>query len=152
MGELLRNTLEFSLFTHELLHGVVASPFAYLIWKKTKSKKLVILVFLSAYLIDVDHLVDYFLYYGLVFTPEKFFYGEHFDATQKAYVPFHGWEYLIPLGVMSRLRGWNLVFTAILLGITSHYVLDALTQGSFMFYSIIYRSLYNFGFFWQPIY
>lgn len=151
MGELLRNTFQFSLFMHELLHGVVAAPFAYLIWRKTKSKRLVALVFLSAYLIDVDHLVDYFLYYGLMISPEKFFNGEHFDVTQKAYVPLHGWEYLIPLGVMSRLKGWNSVFTAILFGAMSHYVFDALTQGSFMFYSIIYRSLYNFGFFWQPI-
>lgn len=152
MGELLRNTFHFSLFTHELLHGVFAAPLAYLIWRKTQSKKLVILVFLSAYLIDLDHLVDYFLYYGLIISPEKFFNGEHFDATQKAYVPLHGWEFLLPLVALSKLKGWNSVYTAILFGAVSHYVLDALTQGSFLFYSIIYRSLYNFGFLWQPIY
>ncbi len=148
MGEFLRNTFEFSLFTHELLHAVFAAPFGYLIWRKTKSKKHVALVFLSAYLIDADHLVDYFLYYGLIISPEKFFYGEHFDVTQKAYVPFHGWELLIPLGIVSKLKGWNSIYSAIFVGAFSHYILDALSQGSFLFYSIIYRAIGQFGFLW----
>lgn len=128
------------------MHGVVAFPFAYLLWKKTGSKKLVALLFVATYLVDLDHLVDYFSFYGIKFNLADFFVGDYFDHAHKAYIPFHAWEWIVLLGIIAKIRGWKSYYTAILLGLIPHYVLDFLVMDNFFFYSLTYRAINNFTF------
>ncbi|MBU0570210.1 hypothetical protein KKB40_05560 [Patescibacteria group bacterium] len=104
--------------------------------------------FLVAILIDVDHLVDYFAFYGFKFNLADFLRGKYFEVTQRAYVPFHAWEWVILLGMIAKNRGWKSYVTAVFFGLIPHLIYDSITQSSVSFYFIIARYLNNFGFFW----
>ncbi len=133
----------------EIMHVLFALVSVFVVWKKTKSYKLALTTFLVAIFIDVDHLVDYFAFYGFKFNLANFFGGKHFEVTQRAYVPFHAWEWVMLLGIVAKNRGWKSYFTAITLGLFAHLVYDSISQSSFLFYSIGYRALKsNFGFLW----
>jgi hypothetical protein len=132
----------------EVMHGVFALPFVYLIWRKTKSRKLALVTFLTAYLIDIDHLVDYFAFYGFRFNLLEFLGGVHFKYTRKAFVPFHAWEWVLLLGILAKKRGWKSYVCAVVFGLIPHLIYDSISQSSIFFYSIILRSFNNFGFFW----
>lgn len=138
-----------NLFAHELLHGIIAFPFAFLYWKKTKDHKGAFVIMFIAYFIDLDHFIDYFSYYGFNFNLFKFLGGEHFEVTQRAIVPLHAWEWVIVLSLISLKRGWKSLSTILLMGIIPHLILDSINQNHFLFYSIIYRaSVSDFGFLW----
>lgn len=141
------NLIKNSLLAHEIIHGIVALPFALLLWKKTKSKKLVAIVFISTYLIDLDHLFDYLAFYGFRFNLFEFLNGKQFELSQKVYLPFHAWEWLVVLGIISKLRGWKSKYAAIILGILPHLLFDAIIWNHFLLYSIIYRAVNNFTFY-----
>ena len=134
-----RNVIPGDLFIQEIFHGVIAMPFAYLIYKKTKSLKHFLLVILFAYAIDVDHLIDYFLYFGLRFNLADFLSGVYFEVTNRAVVPFHAWEWLALLGLVAYKRGWKSLFTVLALSLLAHLIFDSITVGSALFYSIMYR-------------
>lgn len=128
-----------TVITHEVLHGFIALPFAILLYKKTHSLQLVIILYLVTYFIDLDHLVDYFILKGFVFNLYEFGTGTYFYLTDKTYEPFHAWEWIAILGIIGYKKGWKSVFTAISLGLLAHLILDSLSVGSFLFYSILYR-------------
>jgi len=50
---------------------------------------------LGGFFIDVDHLIDYFLAFGLKFNPKYFFKGYQFLKSDKIHIFFHGWEIVI---------------------------------------------------------
>jgi hypothetical protein len=136
------------LFFDEVLHGLVALPFAVYLWKKTKSAKLITILFAVTYLIDLDHLVDYFLYYGFEMKLENFFNASYFEATRLAIVPLHAWEYLLPLTYLARKKGIKSYYGPILLGAIPHLIMDTITVKNLAFYSIIYRLALGFRFPW----
>lgn len=133
-----------NLLFHEAMHTVFALPFAAIIWKKSKNIKLVTLVFLVAYLIDLDHLFDYWGYFGLEFDLVKFIKMDYFSGPGKAFIPFHGWEWLIILAYFSFKKGWKSYLTPLSLGVFSHLIWDAISVGSILFYFFSYRALMGF--------
>ncbi len=133
-----------NLFAHEIMHGIVALPFAILLWKKTKKKRLVVILFIVTYLMDLDHLIDYISFYGFDFSLSNFFGGNYFEITGKAYIPFHAWEWLIIFGVLGKLRGWKSKYTAVALGMLPHLVFDTIIWKHFLLYSITYRIINSF--------
>ena len=138
-----------TLVRDEIMHVLFALVSVFVVWKKTKSRKLALTTVLVAILVDVDHLVDYFSFYGFKFNLANFLEGKYFKVTQKAYVPFHAWEWVILLGIIAKNRGWKSYFTAIALGLFAHLVYDSISQSSFLFYSIGYRALISgYGFLW----
>lgn len=143
-----RLTLESGLFWNELVHAVIAAPFCLLLWKKTKDIKLSLIPLLLAYLMDIDHLIDYWDYYGLGFSLSKFVDLKYFEIPGRAYIPFHAWEWALLLLPFSIKKGWKSRITAINLGVLAHLIWDMLTVGSFFFYSIIYRYLTGFRIFY----
>lgn len=132
------------LLTQEFFHGVFAVPFAYLLWKRTGSWKRSLLVVILTYAIDLDHLLDYFLYYGATFNIFDFLSANYFKISQKAIVPLHAWEWGIILTIFARTRGWKSVFTIFLFSLLPHLIYDTITVKSLAFYSIIYRVEKNF--------
>ena len=129
---------------HELMHGVVALPLAYIIWRKTHAWKNVLILIAFTFLIDLDHLVDYFSYYGFSWHINEVITGEFYAQIRRTFVPLHAWEWAILIGVLAKLRGWKSYYTAILFGLLPHLIFDSIIVGSFIFYSIIYRSLLGF--------
>lgn len=134
------------LLVHEALHGVLGFVFALPIWYKTKSYKLVILVIVLAYLVDLDHLIDYFIYLGFRFNLKSFFEGQQFQNSKHAIILFHAWEWLIILLIINLRKKWNSIWRALLMAYSSHMLLDVINVGSILFYSIIYRLLNGFRF------
>lgn len=138
-----RDLVDQNLLFHEFMHGVFAIPFALLLWGTTGSVLAVLTVFVVAYLIDLDHLVDYWHFYGFKLDFSNFFSGKYFDKKKVAYIPFHAWEWPLILGLIVLIGGcsWDSCYVAVLFGLLSHYILDSINVNSFLFYSIVYRYL-----------
>lgn len=133
-------TVPGNLLLSEMLHGLVALPFAYSIYKKTKSFKYALAMMLATYLIDLDHLIDYFSFYGISFNLFKFLNVEYFALKGTSYVIFHAWEWVGLFGFLAYLRrSWKSVYTIIAFALLPHLIVDSLTLSSFLYYSIIFR-------------
>lgn len=134
------------LFLDEIKHGLISVFFAYIFYLKTKSLKHAIFIVFLTYLIDSDHLFDYFLYYGFDFSFAKFISLDYFEFTRRAIVPFHAWEWVIFMAAIawSNNKKDNLLLKATAVGFFSHLVWDMVTVNSFWFYSIIYRISQSF--------
>lgn len=133
------------LFVDELKHGLTSLTFALAFYFKTKSIKYSLLVVLITYLIDADHLVDYFLYYGNNFSFTKFLQFDYFIITKRAVVPFHAWEWVALLSMLAyEKKKYRLQLSAVAVGIFAHLVWDSYTVSSVIFYSIIYRIAQGF--------
>lgn len=96
-------------------------------------------------LIDLDHLVDYFLAFGGRFRVPYFLRGYQFLKSDKIYILFHGWEYGILLAIALSIVGggsasWVFLFTLGLGGLF-HLVVDThVNHGmSLKAYSLFYR-------------
>ena len=133
------------LIGHEIMHGLITLPFAVFIYFKTKSIKLFLLTLITTYLIDLDHLVDYFLYYGLRFNFTEFLSFKYVTETSSAVIPFHGWEWVAMLGLLAwQERKFSSIKAAVALGALSHLIWDSYGIGSILFYSIFYRVINEF--------
>lgn len=106
-------------------------------------------------LIDLDHFIDYFLAFGFTFNLNYFIHGYQFLKSDKIYILFHGWEYVILLLTVSWLIKSNIkikaAVLALALGMFFHLGIDAVTNegAQFRTYSIIYRAKNNFDL--QPL-
>lgn len=137
---LLQNNLVF----HELMHGIVALPFSFLVYKKSKSIKNGIAVLVVSYFVDLDHLIDYIIYFGFDFNIYRFLSGVYFDLSDHAYVLLHAWEWLFVFGIISYFRGWRSKFTVLFFGLLSHLIIDTISVESIALYSIIVRVSMDF--------
>lgn len=131
------------LIWHEAEHSLFALPFAILLYYKTKPKnkvwKYIGILFFVAYFLDLDHLFDYFVYYGFHFSLLDFFRMKYFTPGAISLVPFHGWEWVLILGYLAQKKKWKTILTPIVFGMLSHVILDAFNVESVLFYSIVFR-------------
>jgi len=133
------------LLLHEAMHGLVSFVFVVLIWLKTKSLKYSIVPLIVTYAIDLDHLVDYFLYFGPTFSALEFVNLRYFINTSRAVVPLHGWEWAFFLLALSwQEKTFKSFKFVIAVGIFSHLILDSYNIGSVLFYSFTFRALNEF--------
>lgn len=135
-----------TLFVDEIMHGVVAAPFAVLLWYRSRSWRQLVVFYLVVYFIDLDHLVDYWLFYGLRFNWHEFVSLDFFAQKATAYLPLHAWEWTLILYPLSIKRGWKSLFAAINSGMFAHLVWDIHNFWNIEFYSIIYRAIHSFSF------
>lgn len=133
------------LLVDELKHGLVALPFAFWLAKKTKNRGKGLIVMLAAYFIDLDHLVEYFQYYGFHFDLLEFFKLDFFRILGTAILPFHAWEWVLLLFVIGRKKKWKSIYWAVALGFGAHLLWDTLSN-SFpaAFYFISWRAANGF--------
>ena len=94
-------------------------------------------------LIDIDHFIDHFLYFGFRFNLMSFLRHEY-QASGKCYVFFHSWELLGILWFISVFVQW--VFP-IATGMTGHMIVDSLIshRTNLMSLSLIYRWRHGFN-------
>lgn len=134
------------LILHGFFHILLAIPFALFLWKKTGSKKQIAILFLATIFVDLDHLVDYFAFSGFNLNIVNFLSGEYFVVTHKAFTPLHAWEWVLILAIFTRLRGWNTLYAALLLGLLPHIIIDSIATGKPWFYFLIFRFYRGFYF------
>ncbi len=134
---------------HLLIHLFFAMLAGFIAWRLWR-KPIVSFVggIIGGLLIDLDHVLDYFFAFGLSFKLDYFVNGYQFLKSDKIYVLFHGWEYVIILVVIAyvakNLKVKSFIF-ALALGAFFHLSADVfLNDMSVKFYSIIFRAKNGF--------
>lgn len=148
-----------SLLTHELVHLSISLLIGYFVWQKyKKTLPAFIAALLGGFIVDIDHLFDYYLVFGFNFKPEYFLNSYQFSLSHKVFVPLHAWEWVILLIFFSlyldkkikikkqKVLKLLLSFTlALALGLYSHLIIDTITNDvKPLGYSIIFRAVNNF--------
>ncbi len=137
-----------------IFHVVFTYIAGYIVFKKWMQRDISFWgAFIGGILIDLDHFIDYFLFYGFHFDLTEFFQGVQFLNSGKVYVFFHAWEYLLALLIIlyfiNRKRiALRSFIAALALSIFFHLLIDiVITGGHVEVYSIIYRFTVNFDLF-----
>lgn len=137
---------------HEILHFLAAAVISIFIFKKFKSRKLVLVVFLVSFLMDTDHLTEGVMIYGLNFRKMLFpFRGGFFREAGYMTIFFHSWEFLPIIIYVSKKINRFSYGIAISLAIVGHLLIDQLVYTSLygmslLQYSLIYRVANRFDF------
>ncbi|MFH1601773.1 MAG: hypothetical protein ABIB61_02330 [Candidatus Shapirobacteria bacterium] len=79
---------------HLFGHFILGLLVGFLIYRKTKEKIHIVIAVLASFLIDLDHLFDFWVAYGFNLDYLKFFKIDFFSVNQAAYVPLHAWEWV----------------------------------------------------------
>lgn len=143
----------FPLPVHLLIHFSLAVLAGYLVGRYFNKIWLgVIAGVLGGFLIDLDHILEYFLVFGLHFNFTYFITGREFLVSDQMHVWFHAWEYapLLLLAAWLFWRNKKIAVAAFLgglaLGGLVHLTTDSLIN---LFppqnYSLIYRWQQNFS-------
>ena len=105
------------------LHFVIACLLAWLFFRLTGAWLWPILSFIGGVLIDTDHLLDYFFYYGFKFSLKDFL-GHKYLASGKSYLIFHSVEIILLVWVLSIFALWLIPLAT---GMTVHLLTLAFT-------------------------
>ena len=112
----------------EIGHFSLAALGGLLCYKKFKKHISFILVVLSGFFIDADHLIDYLLGHGFSFDLFKFLSGQGYAEVGTAHLFFHAWEWLPVLLVVGWLTKKHYFFYPLALGLVLHLTLDQFTN------------------------
>jgi hypothetical protein len=133
------------LVIQEGMHGVVyllvALIVSFILYKKIIWKYIFLGLF-TTYAIDLDHLIDYFMYSGGGFSLSEFLSGSYFFSVNNIYLFLHSWELGLLLFIISwLLKGKYRVFLGfITLSLVVHLWVDVFTyRFDPRVYSIFYR-------------
>ncbi|MFH1664845.1 MAG: hypothetical protein ABIA77_01720 [Candidatus Omnitrophota bacterium] len=106
------------LVTHFVLTVMLAGYFRWL----TNGWAWPALAVTGGILIDADHFIDHFLFYGWRFNFADFF-CHRYQSCGKCYIFFHSWEIVFMLWALSLVVSW---LTPLASGMTLHLVTDNL--------------------------
>jgi len=136
---------------HLAIHFFVAVLVGYLAGRYFKKMSLaMVAAIMGGFFIDLDHVLEYFFYYGLHFNLTYFLEGRQFILSNTVYLIFHAWEYIPLLLLIAYLlrkkRALSIfIFTLCLAGAV-HLVSDVfINDYPFKFYSISYRASQHFS-------
>lgn len=136
------------LFFHESAHFLVAAILAFGFFRKDRSLKLILAIFAATFLLDLDHLFDYFNFVRKLSFREFFQGVDFFGGSNKIFIPLHSWELSFFLGIWGWLRKRPL-FLAISFALAGHLLVDQLTYTSNpLAYFSIFRAANNFSQSW----
>ncbi|MFH0763142.1 MAG: hypothetical protein V1925_04560 [Candidatus Omnitrophota bacterium] len=124
------------------VHFLVTAIACLLIYLKTAKPAYIFIFVLGAIFIDLDHFIDYFLYFGTKFRMKDFMGSTYLDSG-KVYLFFHSWELVLTafiLSVIFKSTGLFIFF----LGVLSHLVIDNVQRKNPLIYFIIYRIMMSF--------
>jgi len=106
---------------------------------------LIILLLLGSVFVDLDHWFDFWYHWRQnhsstrQFGLSDFFIPQSYtDSTKKAFVIFHGWEWIIGIFICLWWFGWPLWLLALWLGLLCHLALDQLAN----------KDIKPWGYFW----
>ena len=136
---------------HLSIHLFFALLSGYLAGKYFKNVPLGIFIgFCGGFLIDLDHVLEYFLVYGPHFNLLYFKQGRQFLSSGQTHIWFHAWEYLpilLGLGYLFRKnKTAKIIFFTLAFAGSIHLISDCLiNQCSLEFYSLSYRAANGFS-------
>lgn len=136
-------------------HVITSLILGFIVWgiygSKDKKSLLISLAFtfLGGVVIDIDHFFDHFLSFGFNFNYDYFINGEYFLRSNKAYIVFHAFEYVIITGLFGILlkdRKKKIIFYGLALGMLSHLLIDIfLFPNPIKGYFILHRIMNGFN-------
>ncbi len=85
---------------------------------------------ISGILIDIDHVLDYFMAYGINLRVKQFFEVCHSLKILRVRLIFHSCELLFLLSISSFFVKWNPWLVGTIVGFTQHIVLDQVFNNS----------------------
>lgn len=136
---------------HLTIHFLVAILAGYFVGGYFKKMSLALIAaIIGGFFIDLDHFLEYFLYYGYHFNLTYFLEGREFLLNDKIHLFFHAWEYAPILFIIAYLlrKRKNLAIFIFTLGLAGslHLFSDVfINQYPFKFYSIGYRASQDFS-------
>jgi len=136
---------------HLLIHFSLSILSGYIVGRYFKNIWLGIIAgFLGGFLIDLDHVLEYFFILGAHFNLYYFLTGRQFLKSDRIYIIFHAWEYIAPLlglaWLLEKKKTLKIFLISLAFAASVHLVSDALINNyPFKFYSIIYRSEQSFA-------
>lgn len=140
-----------AIFTHELTHLLITVLISFFIWRRFRDFRLILLVFLFGIFIDIDHWFDYFTWFGSKINLSNFFHvASYVHQSEKVYIPFHGWEFIIIFWLIGRWLGKIFKIKGMEWAITISYLAHLLWD-NFSFnhhplaYSFLFRLINNFS-------
>ena len=124
-------------------HFIATSVVAFLFFNYSRDFKVVFACFLGGILVDLDHLIDYFLYFGLHFNL-KYFFQSRFLLSRKVYLFLHHWELAAVLAVIAFL-GKSMYLSAFTVSLSLHLLIDNVQRDNKFFYLFSYRLYHKFN-------
>lgn len=137
--------MEIPLYLHLMIHFSLAVLIGFLIgriynWKLGG----IIGGILGGFLIDLDHVLEYFLVFGWQFNFNDFISGRQFLISDQVHLYYHAWEYipllLLVAYILRKKRALMIIILALTFSGFVHLVSDCfINQYPPRNYSIIYR-------------
>jgi hypothetical protein len=139
------------LYIHLFIHFILAVLVGIYFGWRLKNRWLGITMgILGGFLIDLDHVLEYFLVYGLNFNLQYFIESRQFLTSDKIRIYFHAWEYFpifLFLGYLFRKQKClKIIFFTLAFAGAIHLTTDVfINKYEFKYYSIYYRYINNFS-------
>lgn len=137
--------LSLHLFIH-IFFSLLAGGVVFWFWKKPIASFAAAIA--GGVLVDFDHFIDYFLAFGWHFRLDYFKQGYQFLKSDKIYIFFHSWEYVIILLIIvliAKNKTARSIILGLAVGLFFHLCADVVIDVvPIKFYSIIYRAKNNF--------
>ena len=144
-----------NLSIHESIHFVSSLVIGFLLYLFLFPHSIIISLFASlagGFLIDMDHLFDYFMAFGFRLKLSYFFKGYQFSKSDRLYIPLHSYELT---GICITLFAATFQYThyyyiasiglTISISMLTHLILDVfLNRIPFKTYSLVYRMTHGF--------
>jgi phosphoglycerol transferase MdoB-like AlkP superfamily enzyme len=136
---------------HLTIHFSLAIIVGYFCGRLFKKPGLGIIVgIMGGFLIDLDHVLEYFLVFGPTFNFQYFIESRQFLISDKIRLFFHAWEYfpiLLALAFIFRKKqNLKVIFFTLAISGAVHLVSDVVINGYyFKYYSLLHRSQLDFS-------
>ncbi len=126
-------------------HTRISLVFAWLIFTTFKSWEFALAAIVAGIFTDIDHFFDYVMEYGWSFKLDLFFRSSHEGLYQRAYLLFHGWEWVIFWAIATYASGFWEPVLGILCGYMLHMILDQIfNRPKPWTYSLLWRWRHKF--------
>lgn len=150
-GQIALETRKYFLPPSQLRHDLLAHAFVNIflsvsVYLLSGSFFFSFLVITGGFIIDLDHLLDYFLYYKKRSLDLEKFLKASFLESGKVYLFLHSWELCLGLvlgGIF--FQNWALLMFTLSMGM--HLFIDAIQRKNPWFYFLTYRIFHRFDLF-----
>ena len=136
---------------HLFIHFILAISVGYFCGRHFKQIKLgVIIGFIGGFLIDLDHVLEYLLFFNWHFDLFEFISGRQFLLSDQIHLWFHAWEYIIILllgtWIFKKSKTAQLILFTLALAMSVHILSDSVINNfPLKYYSLSYRAEMNFA-------
>jgi hypothetical protein len=111
-------------------HTGISLALAIALYAAFRSLSLSMAAFITGIFVDIDHSFEYVREYGFRLDPEFFFYTFNNTLYKRVILPFHGWEWVALLAILSVAANYNTITAGMLIGLSSHLICDQFSNGS----------------------